>query len=487
MLKFPASQSNLQLNMTQIAIVSGIYADEAGDFRRSYPVNLIPVPVDQGISEGYLRPADGIELMGAGPGTDRGGINWKGVLYRVMGNKLVSIGADGSITELAYIAGSGQVTLDYSFDNLIIAAGGNLYYWDGTLKQVTDPDLGKVVDALWVDGYTMTTDGEYLIVTDLDDPTSVNPLKYGSAEADPDPIQGLFKLHNEVYALNRYTIEVFNNRGLSGGNFFPFERNQGAMIMRGVVGTYAAATYTVGETDVIAFLGSGRNEAPSVWVGVNASSTKIATREIDTIIQRYTEDQLSTVVMESRLNKGHYHLYVHLPDVTLVYDARASEEVQKPVWFILTSSITGMATYRARNLVWCYNDWHVADPTSNKIGRFVDTSSEHYGDKVGWEFGTSILYNGSMGAIINMMELVTLPGRVAFGTDPVVWTSYSEDGETWSQERPCTAGKQGARNKRLTWLRQGRMSNYRMQKFRGTSDAHLSFPRLEAQIEPLNV
>lgn len=471
----------------QISIVSGIYADESGDFRTSYPINLIPVPKEQGVSQGYLRPADGIEKLGEGPGIDRGGINWNGKLYRVMGNKLVAISEKGAVSELAYIAGTGQVTFDYSFDNLIIAGGGNLYYWNGQLTQVNDPDLGKVVDALWVDGYTMTTDGEFLVVTDLNDPTTVNPLKYGSAEADPDPIKGLFKLHNEVYALNRYTIEVFNNRGASIGNFFPFERNEGAMIMRGVVGTYAAATYTVGDTDVIAFLGSGRNESPSVWVGVNAASTKIATREIDTLIQQYTEDQLSSVVMESRLNRGHYHLYVHLPDVTLVYDAKASAEIQKPVWFILSSSIAGMSTYRARNLVWCYNSWNVADPTSASYGRFVDSSGEHYGQKVGWEFGTTMMYNASMGAIINMMELVCLPGRVAFGTDPVVWTSYSEDGETWSQERSCKAGKQGDRNKRLTWLRQGRMANYRIQKFRGTSDAHLSFPRLEVQVEALSV
>lgn len=470
----------------QIPIVNGIYTDESADFRTSYPVNLIPVPKEQGISEGYLRPADGIEQRGIAPGTDRGGINWNGVLYRVMGNKLVSIDAKGYLTELADIPGEGQVTLDYSFDRMIIAAGGGLFYWNGSLTRVLDSDLGKVVDALWIDGYTMTTDGEFLIVTDLNDPTSVNPLKYGSSEADPDEIKGLFKLHNEIYALNRYTIEVFNNVGGGVGNPFPFQRNEGAMIMRGVVGTYAAATYTVGETDVIAFLGGGRNESPSIWVGVNASTSKIATREIDTILQNYTEEELSKVVMESRLNKGHYHLYVHLPDRTVVYDAKASAEMQKPVWFILTSSLSGFETYRARNLVWCYSQWNVGDPVRRFYGTLSESTSRHYGSTIRWEFGTSILYNSSMGAIINMMELVCLPGRVAFGTDPVVWTSYSEDGETWSQERPCSAGKRGDRLKRLTWLRQGRMSNYRMQKFRGTSDAHLSFPRLEMQVEPLS-
>jgi hypothetical protein len=68
------------------------------------------------------------------------------------------------------------------------------------VRQVTDPDLGVVLDVVWVDGYFMTTDGEFLVVTELTDPTQVNPLKYGSSEVDPDPVVALLKLRNEVYA-----------------------------------------------------------------------------------------------------------------------------------------------------------------------------------------------------------------------------------------------------------------------------------------------
>jgi hypothetical protein len=57
--------------MTQIAIISGIYADQSGDYRTSYPENLIPVPKAQGVSNGYLRPADGIASDGTGPGIGR--------------------------------------------------------------------------------------------------------------------------------------------------------------------------------------------------------------------------------------------------------------------------------------------------------------------------------------------------------------------------------------------------------------------------------
>ena len=111
--------------------------------------------------------------------------------------------------------------------------------------------------------------------------------------------------------------------------------------------------------------------------------------------------------------------------------------------------------------------------------------STHYGEVTGWEFGTQIIYNASRGAIVHELELVALPGRVEFGKDPVIWTSYSVDGQTWSQEKPTPAGKQGERLKRIAWRRQGSFRNYRFQRFRGTSDAHIALARLEAQIEPL--
>lgn len=465
----------------QIPILNGIATSEGPDFRTSYPRNMVPVPKQQGISQGYLRPADGIVQLGAGgPGADRGSITWNGACYRIMGNSLVRVDADGTVTALGTIAGNTQCTLDYGFERLSISGGGKLYYSDGaTVTQVMDPDLGRVVDQMWVDGYTMTTDGTYVVVTDLNDRMAVNPLKYGSAEADPDRIVGLLKLRNEPYVLGRHTIEVLNN---IGGNLFPFERNENAQLQRGVIGTYGAAVFM----EQIAFLGSGRGESPAVWLGVNSSTIKVSTREIDTLLQEYTEAELALAIMETKVDKSHQHLYLHLPDQTLVYDGAASQAVEEPVWFTLTSSIVGRGQYRARNLVWCYGKWLCGDPTSSALGELVDTVSTHYGTTVGWEFGTSIIYNESRGAIFHQLELVTLPGRVPLGADPVVWTSYSVDGATWSQEKPCRAGKQGERARRLTWLKQGRMENWRIQRFRGTSDAHLAAVRLEAQLEPLN-
>jgi hypothetical protein len=465
----------------QIPILSGIFTDNGPDFRTSYPVNLVPTPKASGISSGYLRPGDGIVANGTGPGTDRGGINWQGKLYRVMGTKLVEIASNGTVLVLGDVGGpiNELVTFDYSFDLLAIASGGRLYYWnETTLVEVTDPDLGLVLDVVWVDGYFMTTDGEFLVVTELSDPTQVNPLKYGSSEVDPDPVVALLKLRNEVYALNRNTIEVFDN---VGGALFPFTRIDGAQIQKGVVGTFACCVYQ----EAIAFLGSGRNEAPGIFIGANATAKKISTQEIDEILLQYTEEQLATVKLEARNDRAHEHLYVHLPNRTLVFDAAASQALQDLVWFNLTSTVVGFAQYRARNMVYAYDKWLVGDPQSSNIGYLVDTVGSHWGEQVRWEFGTLIVYNEGKGALFHQMELVSLTGRVALGVDPQISTSYSLDGLSYSQEKFIKVGTIGNTSKRLSWFQQGHMRNFRIQRFRGDSDSHISLARLEAKIEGL--
>ena len=120
----------------QIPILNGIYSDEVSDFRVAYPTNLVPVPIPQGISNGYLRYSDGATSWGdQAPGVGRGGINWNDVCYRVMGSKLVRIASDGTVTELGDVGSDNKtVSLDYSFERLSIGSNGNLFYYNGFQK-----------------------------------------------------------------------------------------------------------------------------------------------------------------------------------------------------------------------------------------------------------------------------------------------------------------------------------------------------------------
>ena len=461
----------------QIPILKGTYATTDGNYRTAYPRNNIPVPKENGVSNGQFRPSPGLVEFATGPGLVRGGINWKGSLYRVMGSKLVHIDRAGVVTEIGDVGPDGPVTMVYSFDHLAIASDKKLFLYNGKrLEQVTDEDLGDVLNVIWIDGYFLTTDGDALVVGELNDPFDINVLRYGSSEINPDPVVGVIKHSNEAYAVNRYSIEVFNN---VGGTGFPFRRIEGAAIERGAVGTQA---FTVFENS-IAFLGSALNEEVAVWRGVSGQDIKISTQEIDEIIAEYSEEELASTVVETRLTRNHRNLYIHLPDQTLVHDAAATQKLGMPIWYTLDSGLIEKEQYRARHFVFCYDKWTCGDTKAARVGVLTDDVSDHYGDAIRWDVQTSIVFNDARGFIIHEMELTSLTGRVAVGKSPVVFASHSEDGVLYSQGRPKKVGGSGARGKRIRWAKMGYSEATRLMRFHGTSDGHIGIARLDVVIE----
>lgn len=466
----------------QVSILSGTYTDETGDWRGAMPVNKEPVIGDNGVAKGYLGHVHGLTSYGGGYGPSRGGLNWNGVLYRVMGPKLIQIDRHNAVTVLADVGDDGlPVSMDYSFDRIAITSGDKLYYWnevDG-LVQVTDPDLGIVFDVLFVDGRFMLTDGNSLVITDLTDPTSVNPLYYGSAETDPDPIFAICKIRGEVYALGQYTIQNFLDTGGSG---FPFSNNASGFVPRGIVGRKAWSYFL----ETFAFLGCGRRERPSVYLAGAGESKSISTQEVDKLLAALTPEQISAVQMEQRNDQNEQRLFMHLPDRTLVYMNQASIAAGQPVWIILNEGATLDQPYTARHMVPCYGKWQVA--SSGGLIGFVDEMSPYFwAAATGWKFQTNFLYNEGRGAILHRVELVGLPGRAAMGASPVIFMSTTTDGETWGQEVMISGGKAGERAKRLVWWPNRRFTNFLGMRFRGEGNAHSSFTRLEAELEGLAV
>lgn len=463
----------------QIPIVSGIYATPETDFRTAYPVNMIPVPKITGVSEGHLRTGDGIKVFASGVGIDRGGIEWRGVLYRVLGSKFVKISATGGITVIGDVGAGGPVVMSYGFDYLAIASAGNLFLYDGSaLAQNTDPDLGTVLSVQWIDGYFATTDGEFIVVTELGNPFSVNPIKYGSSEASPDEIKTIVRLNNELYAINRHSIEAFSN---TGGQFFPFSVIKGTQIYRGSVGTYSTAIFMGG----IAFLGGATNEATGLHLATGGGSVKISTREIDLIFSEYGDDVLADVEIETVNSFNREVLYIHLPDKTVCYDGTGSQALGQPIWYILSSGAGVVSQYRAKNHVWAYGRWIVGDPKNQQIGEIDASIATHWGDTVSWNFTTPIIYNEGKGAVVHDLELSCLAGGATFGKSAAVSCHYSDDGVTWSQRRWVDVGASGARLTPVKWSRLGMFRKRRIIQIEGDSNAVLAASRIDATMEPL--
>lgn len=556
----------------QIPIVNGVYTDMQANYRTAYPRNLVPVPKQTGVSDGYLRTMDGVTQFAAAlniSGSERGGINWNGVLYRVVGSKLVSYTADGVPTVITDVGNDGEtVVFDYSFDYLAVMSAGNLYYYtpagvstataltvvdggaayavgdyvqfvsgvwgivdtvsgsavtginiyeagistaaaipanpqdaltttgagggltvnitwtpapDNTVKLVsTSLAEGSLVDFLWMAGYFVLTDGTSIIPTDLTAPTHIIPAEYGSSEADPDPITGLLKFRNELYACNQYTIEIFDN---VGGSNFPFQANEGAIIEKGALSRRAKCKFA----QQIAFVGSARNEPVSIYLVIPGAAQKIATAEIEEVLRGYTNDVLATCVLEAREDRVHQHLFFHLPDQSLVYDYAASQVMQQPVWFILSTSTSAYGAYRARHFVYVYNKWTCGDTLDSRIGYLDRTVPTVYGAVVGWQFDITLLYNERKGAIIQALELIGLTGRAPAGTQPTISLSYTRDGVVYGNERFIKLGTLGQLQKRLLWLNALFFREIASMRFRGVTASLCSFTRLEAELEPLAV
>lgn len=464
----------------QLGILSGVYSQSGPDFEGSYPLNLVPNFQETGVSAGYLRSAPGIDIFSAGLGTDRGGVVWNGVLYRVSGTSLISVSSTGIVTVIGVVGGSGRCKFAISFDRLAINSGDDLYYYDGTtLTQVTDIDLGVVVDVVWMDGYFITTDGTSIVVTELVDPTSVDPLKYGSAEADPDSIMGLGERRGELIAFNRYTTEIFFDAGTTG---FPFQRNRGAQVDKGIVGTHARCKFL----ETYAMCGSGHNEQPQVYLLGEGQAVPISTRGIDRILARISEADLADIVLEAREGNGAKELYVHLPDQTLVYSHSATEALGKPVWYRLASGIYGTSQYRARNFVLAYDAWHCGDITTTNLGVLTDDHDLQFDAVSIWQFDCQLVYSQGKGAICHSLELVGFYGRATPGSEPRTFMSWTDDGVTFSQERSARTGFSGQRGLRVAWRRNGFFRQWRAYRFRGVTGVPVSYSRLEANLEALN-
>ena len=452
----------------QAPILSGVRIVD-GEFAASYPVNLVARAIDTGVSKLQLVNAHGALTGATGPGIDRGGINWNDVLYRAMGSRLVSVSASGAITDIGEIGNDwNPASFAYSFDRLGIRSAGKLFYYNGAaLSEVTDIDLGVVRDLEWIDGYFMTTDGTFIIVTELNDPTSVKPLKYGSAESDPDAITGLLKLREEMMVLGRYTVQVFQN---VGGNGFPFAPFEGATIPYGCIGPNAKCLMG----DTYAFVGGGKGEPLGVFVGGQGQATRISTREIEDLIAAHPTP--TTIEVEQRVFPGERHLIVHLDAVTLCLSVTASQAAEEGAWTLLQSGRA--AAYRPRHAVLCYGAHHVGDLGSAVVGTLTRITPDHFGAKADWQFDAGMLFNDGMGALLNEVELHGLFPVV----ESAIFFSVTFDGRQWSNEVARLI--RGTLGERVLWRPGLRVPRIVGMRWRGSQ--RLSIARAEVQAEALS-
>ena len=453
----------------KLPLIKGTRVDSGAEWRDSLPMNMVGFSQDIGDWSGFMRTADGLKAYATGVGHDRGGI-WSDrfkLHARVSGNTLIEVGQFGEVTNLSgtSIPGSNRVQFANSFNSIAFVADGDYWRWNtSTLTNVTKPGgAGDFIDMVWIDGYYIFTDGENLWNTTLADEAVFNGNERAGSDFAPDQIVGLGRTtDNKLIAFNRYTTERFYN---NAGSVFPFARIPNAAIPIGIVGTNAKVN--IGNGQWVVF-GGGKEYSPSFYMLTN-SYTNISTKEIDSIIDTYSDYELVNIALEFRDTRDQGLVICHLPRHTLVYDVRLSQKLQMPVWYEWTSGdipwrgVNGV--YDPRNVDNQASAWIYGDSESSTIGKLDQTSSTQYGNSVAFSCVTPIV---KVGGVVSMAEIVTAPGHNSVADD-VVFISTTKDGALFGPEIMLPRGNSGDYQHRLMVRRLGDYPRWFGMRIRGNS------------------
>jgi hypothetical protein len=391
-------------------------------------------------------------------------------LFRVSGESLITVAANGGIEDLGFIEGTGQAAMPFSFQSQAIITNGSYYRYtiaDGLVKSV-DVNVGTPIDCVWVDSYYFFTDGEYLYHTDLEDETVISPLQYATAEFSPDPTVGLgLTTDNKVIAFNRYSCEFFAN---AANEFFAFTRIPSRNVSYGLVGTFAKAQIG-GEWF---FMGGPVEGNISIYQLDVGTAKNIASRDVDKLIAQYTETELALCKLETRIVDNYQYLIVRLPNETLMFNFKlAAAAGNEQAWTILKSTVSS-GPYRAINGVFDgrLGKWVYGDYLTSRLGYLDQTVATHYGEIV-----ECVLYTPFVpleAQAIDKVEVKTIPGHTTTD-DASVFLSLTYDGDIYSMESTVQYGAPSAYNQRFIARRLGYIRDYFSMKLRWTSRSRMAF------------
>ncbi len=470
--------------MPSVTLIKGDSVDNNVDYRDAIPVNMYGVLRNTLGSNGYMYQMAGLKSFGTGSGLDRGGIwvstpSFEGH-YRVSGTNFIKVGSDGVVTVLGTVPGTEQVPIDFTFNNVIMVADRKLFYYnpaDG-FRQITDGgNVKNPISIAFAAQFVVITDGEKIYHSQILDEESFPLANEAVAEFSPDKTLALKKNEdNELVVFGEFSIEHFVfNAATSGFAFTPLDRKASKLGISGTtsVDELKSIWYTVGRRE---------ETSPSCYMYSAGTGKKIASREIEQVLQAYTDDQLSTVTIDCiELDKVDLVFY-HFPDKTYLFNATLAEAMGADNAWSLVKTGVNDDNYRARNFVRDprIGDWIVGDKTDSKLGIFDKSIATQYGDIAEWLLYTPFLKIESMS--IDKLEIETIAGIVDSAKDATVFVSRTSNGRTFGKEWTQLYGNEWDYSQRFYIRRLGYVRDWTGFKFRGASKSRMAFGLLNVEI-----
>lgn len=265
----------------------------------------------------YKRP--GLEADSQPPGGAAAGCgvyNWRGSIYSIFGDTIyedgVSIGtvdATGGVYKFSQSSGGTP--------RLVLGNGIAAYTFDGTtFAEITDADFPATFYKGWayLDATTyVTTSPSAIRGSDLNNPTSWDPLNTITAQIEPTNAVATAKHLVYVVCLKETDTEVFYDAANSAGS--PLSPVQGAKVNWGCV-----SADSVQDIDgILVWVATNKSAMVSVQLMENLKIQTISTKPVERLLQHA---DFSTTYSWFIKHEGHKFYVLTLPNdnLTLVYD-----------------------------------------------------------------------------------------------------------------------------------------------------------------------
>lgn len=370
-----------------------------------------------------------------------------GAVFGVVGQKVVYVNADGTLTDLGILIGS-ALTPCYMKDNgtsiVLVDGSANGYtinIFTKEFAQITDEAFYGSDRVDYVDGYFLfNRPGTQQFYISLLNETNFDPLDFASKAGAADLLVAVVVTRRNVFLFGNATTEIWTN---TGGANFTFSRVSGTFLQFG-----CAAVHSLAQADgSIYFLSKTPEGHAMVMRTVNYDRERVSSFAIEAEIQTYSkiDDAIGWVEQFS----GHFWYVLTFPTVnkTWIYDAAVGE------WFERAAITAGGEFTRHRANCYTFTQGtHLVGDFEN--GNLYELATDQYtddGDEIRRLRAFPHLLNDGKRVRYDQFQAQMQTGLAVNGQDAEIRLRWSDThGYTW---RGITSSTLGARGSYVTDVR----------------------------------
>ena len=478
------------------------------DYRDGIPVNMFAINKKVLGAAGYMQQFYGISVMGQGSsfGISRGAIYAPVIklktMFRVMGDTLFRIILDPdsgqvSTQDLGTIPGTGQVSMTYSNNNLIIVADKKLFYFNygDLLREITSGGVvGSPIDVTWIDGYVFLTNGKQIYHSTLADEEVFKIEDFQEPNFVPDEVVAIAKNDDdELVVWSNFSTQHYINVGTAN---FAFQNLARKTSKYGAMGPYCKMDLN----GIYYMIGKREGTNPTFYIYSRGSTEIIASRQMEIELNKYDDaDLFENASIDAFYSEGIEFVMFHLPKSCFLFNPEAAKTMGPEfAWSELTSNLADGSSvpYRGINIardeiineLTCGDKY--LDDNEGRFGQLRTDLATQYTNDTEWELYSPFL--NLEGQSIDSMEIQTIPGvqkyipdllnpepdprqRMPETPDPKVFVSITQDGRIYGTEWIELYGKKYDYNIRFIIRRLGYVRHWIGFKFRGYSGSRVAF------------